>query len=225
MAHLDRTSNSDMAIQAQASSRKLPSWLPPVLGWSISAVCLLWVLRGYPIGDLIPAIQSLDWKWVVLAVAADLSVYLSHGWRWNTLLNPVVRLSFWRTVQAIYIGLFANEVLPLRTGEVIRCYLLTHWNDLRLSLGFASAALERIIDGVWMLTAFFITTAFVKHVPGEITALVQAIGVLLLLCIAALWWIVKHKHHAHAALEESKWASSLRHITEGLQLMGNARTL
>jgi len=36
---------------------------------------------------------------------------------------PVVRLRLWRTVQAIYIGLFANEVLPLRVGELIRCYL------------------------------------------------------------------------------------------------------
>src|SRR5579864_425160 len=120
--------------------RWMPSWLPQVLGYAVSVVCLLWVLHGYPLGDLIPTIRSLDWKWVIVGVAADLSVYLAHGWRWNILLSPVVRLRFWRTVQAIYIGLFANEVLPLRTGELIRCYLLAHWNDLRLSLSFASAA-------------------------------------------------------------------------------------
>ena len=65
----------------------------------------------------------------------------------------MARLKFWRIVQAIYIGLFANEVLPLRTGEVIRCYLLAHWNDLRLSLSFASAAVERLIDGFWLMGA------------------------------------------------------------------------
>ena len=41
-------------------------------------------------------------------------------------------------MQSIYIGLFANELLPLRPGELIRCYLLAHWSDLRLSLTFAS---------------------------------------------------------------------------------------
>ena len=225
MAHLDRTSNSDMAIQAQAPSRKLPSWLPPVLGWSISAVCLLWVLRGYPIGDLIPAIRSLDWKWVVLAVAADLSVYLSHGWRWNTLLNPVVRLRFWRTVQAIYIGLFANEVLPLRTGELIRCYLLAHWNDFRLSLSFASAAVERLIDGFLMLATFLITAAFVKGIPKDLLILVQFLGVLLFLGAGVLVWVVFHKQHVHVIVAESRWASTLRHIVEGLHLMGNPRTM
>ena len=102
-------------------------------------------------------------------------------WRWNTLLDPVARLKFWRTVQAIYIGLFANEVLPLRTGEVIRCYLLAHWNDLRLSLSFASAAVERLIDGFWLMGAFLITASFVANIPKDLVILVEILGVLLVI--------------------------------------------
>ena len=97
------------------------------------------------------------------------------------LLTPVARLGFWRTVQAIYIGLFANEVLPLRVGELIRCYLLTHWNNLRLSLGFASAAVERVIDGFWLLVAFIITATLVKGIPEDLTILVQVVGALLVI--------------------------------------------
>src|SRR5947207_4405298 len=139
-----------------AQRRKMPSWLPQVLGYSLSAICLIWVLRGYDFRQMASDFRTLDWRWMAIAVVADLSVYVCHGWRWNTLLAPVSRLSFWRTVQSIYIGLFANEVLPLRPGEVIRCYLLAHWNALRISVGFASAALERIIDGDWMLLAWLL---------------------------------------------------------------------
>ena len=128
-------------------------------------------------------------------------------------------------MQAIYIGLFANEVLPLRTGEVIRCYLLAHWNDLRLSLTFASAGVERIIDGIWMLVAFFVTASFVRGIPRDLTILVQALAVLLLIGTGILLWIVMHKQHAHAVLSESRWSATLRHIVEGLHLMGNAHTL
>jgi uncharacterized protein (TIRG00374 family) len=128
-------------------------------------------------------------------------------------------------VQAIYIGLFANEVLPLRPGEIIRCYLLANWNDLRLSLAFASAAVERIIDGVWMLASFFVTAAFVRSIPGEITFLVRGLGVLLFIALMGLFWVIRHKHHAHAAFQESRWSSTLRHVVEGLRLMGNPRTL
>jgi uncharacterized protein (TIRG00374 family) len=208
-----------------SSRRRIPSWLPQVAGYSLSVGCLIWVLQGYPLNDLIPTIRSLDWKWVLLAVVSDLSVYVAHGWRWNTLLVPVVRLNFWRTVQAIYIGLFANEVLPLRTGEIIRCYLLAHWNNLRLSLCFASAAVERVIDGLWMLIAFLITASFVKGIPPKLTFLVQIMGVVLLVCAAALVWIVKRKYHAHAVIGESRSSATLRHIVEGLHLMGTVRTL
>ena len=205
--------------------RKIPKWLPQILGYSLSAGCLFWVLHGYPINEVGPTLRSLDWRWVMLAVVADLSVYVAHGWRWVTLLSPVSRLSLWRTVQAIYIGLFANEVLPLRTGEVIRCYLLAHWNDLRLSLTFASWAVERIIDGIWIVIAFLLTASFVHGIPPRVTFWVQVLAVLLMLCVGALSWIVMHKHHAHAGLIEGRWTVMLRHIVEGLHLMGNPRTL
>jgi uncharacterized protein (TIRG00374 family) len=162
---------------------------------------------------------------VSVAVLADLAVYVAHAWRWNTLLAPVVRLRFWRTVQAIYIGLFANEVLPLRAGELIRCYLLAHWSDLRLSLTFASAAVERLIDGVWMLLTFVITAGFVKGMPKDLIILVQVLGALIILSTGALFWIVSTRREARAVDNESRWASTLRHVVEGLQLMGNVRTL
>jgi uncharacterized protein (TIRG00374 family) len=207
------------------SRSRIPGWLPQTLGYSISAACLIWVLHGYPLNELGPTLRALDYRWVGLAVAADLAVYVVHGWRWTTLLVPVARVGFWRTVQAIYIGLFANEVLPLRTGEIIRCYLLAHWNDMRLSLTFASAGLERIIDGVWMLAAFFVTASFVHGIPRDLTILVQALALLLVIGAGILFWIVMHKHHAHAVLSESRWSATLRHIVEGLHLMGSPRTL
>jgi uncharacterized protein (TIRG00374 family) len=47
----------------------------------------------------------------------------------------------------------------------------------------------------------------------------------LLVAGAGFVWIVRHKQHAHAAIQESRWAATLRHVIEGLQLMGHARTL
>ncbi len=205
--------------------RRFPSWLPQALGYTVSAACLAWVLRGYDFNQLSHDFRTLDWKWVALSVIADLAVYVCHGWRWQTLLAPVSRISFWRTVQSIYIGLFANEVLPLRPGELIRCYLLAHWNDLRLSVGFASAALERIIDGLWMLAVFILTTAVAKGMPPEIEFAGEAMGLVLLVLVGLFAWVLRYHHHAHAVLKESRWASTFRHIIEGLQLMGNLRTL
>jgi uncharacterized protein (TIRG00374 family) len=211
-------------VTAKASPpRKIPSWLPQAFGYTLSAACLVWVLRGYDWSMVIPAIRSLDWKWVALCVVLDLSVYVVHGWRWKILLRPVVKVRLWRTVQAIYIGLFANEVLPLRTGELIRCYLLAHWNNLRLSLSFASAGIERIFDGFWMLAAFILTAWYVT-LPGYMVDLVKVIAALLLLSVILLAYVIVHKQHAHSIARESRWASTLRHLLEGLHAMGNWST-
>jgi len=137
----------------------------------------------------------------------------------------VAKLSLPRTVQSVYIGLFANEVLPLRVGELIRCYLLAHWSGLNLSVTFASAAVERLIDGFWMLAAFLITTIFVKKIPEDLTVVVVLMGVLVAAGGVTLVWVTVHKQHAHTVLRESKWAAVLRHVVEGLHLMGNPRTL
>ena len=207
------------------SRRRMPRWLPQLPGYGLSIGCLVWVLHGYAIKGLPHEIHSLDWRWVSVGILADLAVYVVHGWRWNTLLAPVVRLRLWRTVQAIYIGLFANEVLPLRAGELIRWYLLAHWNDLRLSLSFASVAVERVIDGVWMLLAFLITAGFVRGIPRDLIILVQVLGAIIVLSAGALVWIASTRRQFYAAGSESRWSSTLRHVTEGLQLMGNPRTL
>jgi uncharacterized protein (TIRG00374 family) len=96
---------------------------------------------------------------------------------------------------------------------------------MRVSLAFASAALERIIDGFWMLAAFFMTAGIAKGIPSEIILLVQGLGVVLLLATVAFFWILLHHEHAHAAVSESRWSATLRHVVEGLRLMGNVRTL
>ncbi|HEX3877930.1 MAG TPA: lysylphosphatidylglycerol synthase transmembrane domain-containing protein [Bryobacteraceae bacterium] len=204
----------------------MPSWAPQAAGYVLSAVCLIWVLRGYPIKEeLIPALRELDWKWIAIAIGFDVSVYFVQAWRWNTLLEPVIRLGFWRTSQAIFVGLFANEVLPLRTGELIRCYLLAHWNNLRISLSFASAAVERLIDGVVLVACFMFTAGIVRGVPEDLTILVRILGIGLILLSVALMWLIRRKLDTHPVFKESRWAATFRHVVEGLHLMGNRRTL
>lgn len=205
---------------------KPPSWAPPTAGYVLSAACLVWVLHGYPIKEeLLPALRELDWKWIALAAACEVGVYLVQSWRWRTLLEPVIRLGFWRTSQAIFVGLFANEVLPLRTGELIRCYLLAHWNNLRLSLSFASAAVERLIDGVFLVACFLITSGMIRGIPEDVTILARILGGCLILLCVALLWLIRRRLDAHPAFQESRWAATFRHIVEGLHLMGNTRTL
>jgi uncharacterized protein (TIRG00374 family) len=203
---------------------KLPSWVPQALGYALSIACLAWVVHGYDWHDFLQEVRDVDWRWISLGVVFDLAVYVCHGWRWDLVLSPIRRLPFWRTVQAIYIGLFANEILPLRSGELIRGYLLAHWNGMHLSVVLASEAIERLMDGIWMLGAFLLATSFLK-LPRGVVDIVRILTVVLALGLVTLIFVVFYSRHAHAIVSESRWASVLRHVIDGLHLMGNWRSL
>lgn len=215
----------DAATFLWGTWRGLPHWAPQFLGYALSGGCLVWVFHNSKMGDLLPQLRQLEWKWVALGVALDLAVYVSHAWRWVLLFRPVSRLPFWRTVQAIYIGLFANEVLPLRVGELIRCYLVAHWNEQLISVVFASAAIERLIDGFWMILSFIAAAQHLRGIPNWLTYSVRGLEVVVIAAAALLAYVMIHKSHAHALVKESRWAATLRHVLEGLHTMGNWRML
>jgi glycosyltransferase 2 family protein len=128
----------------------------------LSLGCLVWTLRDAKLGELRDDLATMDWKWVALAVVADLGVYLLQAYRWSLLLRPVEPVGFWRSTRAVYIGLFSNEVLPGHAGEILRCYLLSIWTELPLSVALSSALIERVFDGIWLSLCLLLTLRFIQ---------------------------------------------------------------
>jgi len=117
---------------------KVPAWLIPLAGCLISAAALVWTYYDVDLKVLAKDLASTAWAWVPLAALADLLVYVWQSWRWNLLLEPVARIPLGRSVRAIYIGLFVNEILPMRPGELLRAYLQGRWSKLPFSVMFSS---------------------------------------------------------------------------------------
>src|SRR5258708_185060 len=187
------------SIPVKSRRWKVPRWLVVVATWAISIASLMWALRGYDFSQIRLAILSVKWGWVLLAVVLDLAVYVLQGWRWLTLLSPVERMGLWETVHAIFIGLFASGVLPLRPGEIIRCYLLAFWGEIPISLTLTSAAIERVLDGIWLVAAFWIAASLMS-MPRALIDFGQVLAVGVLFLSALFLYILFRKHHAHSFL-------------------------
>ena len=125
-------------------------WVVLILINLASLGCLVWALRDASFADFKDDVATISYPWVALAVATELSVYLSQAVRWRLVLRPVVTLPFWPAVRAIFVGLFASEVLPFRGGEAVRCFLVTRWTQLPFSVSVASVLIERVFDGGWL---------------------------------------------------------------------------
>jgi uncharacterized protein (TIRG00374 family) len=143
----------------------------------ISVASLVWTLHDAKLSELKDDLLEMDWWWVGLAVIADIAVYFWHGLRWSLLLKPIVPARFGQTVRAIYVGLFANEVLPFRAGELVRCYLIARWTNLPFSVAVSSAIIERIFDGVWLCACLFFALKLVMF-PRQFRPLVDGAWVL-----------------------------------------------
>jgi uncharacterized protein (TIRG00374 family) len=195
----------------------------------VSLFCLVWSLRDVKLGALKDDLATMNWWWVGLAVAADIAVYCWHAWRWSLLLHPIEPVTFWQTVRAIYVGLFANEVLPFRAGEVLRCYLMSRWTPLPFSVSLSSALIERIFDGIWLCLCLVLALNIVPH-HGHLRYLRDTgylMAVLVFVGAALLAVAMFRRHQTHAALsgDAARWKRVLRVLIDDLSLIGHSRYL
>jgi uncharacterized protein (TIRG00374 family) len=209
---------------ASAPRKRIPSWLLPALGYLLSGASLYWVFQGFDWRHALADFASLDWRYVTVAVIFDLAVYVVHGWRWNLVVQPIVKAKLWRTVQSVYIGLYANEILPLRTGEIIRCYLFAHWNHLHLPLVLSSAAIERILDGIFLFLSL-IAVSFVLPVPGYLVDGGRIMGLVVILLMVVLIYVGQRREEAKDAMQRSRIGRYLHELVDGIHAMGNPRSL
>lgn len=194
-----------------------------MLVYALSLACLIWVYRDFDWDSQMPRLRQIHWFWVLLAFTCDILVYVTQAWRWNLLLEPITPIPLLRTVQAIYIGLFANELLPLRSGEAIRCYLQSVWNGISFPVIISSALIERLFDGVWLILGFFITTFFVP-LPGQLKYGAGIVALIVLALVVLLAFAVHRKDEAHGVLDRHRWLRPLKHLIHGLHVMGLSRS-
>lgn len=155
------------------------------VAYAISAACLIWVLHDIDLSRLARETRDMAWRWVALSAVFNVLSYAAQGWRWQLLLQPVGRLSVLETTRAIYAGLFVNEVLPLRTGEVLRAYLVAQRLDTKVSSVVPSMVVERLFDGVWLAVSVAVTALLVP-LPHYLLHAGNVLGVGLLVLTALI---------------------------------------
>ncbi len=190
----------------------------------VSLGFLVWTLRDAQLADLKSDFDASDWWWVGLAIVAELSVYLLQGVRWSLVLRPVISLRFWHSVRAIFAGLFASEVIPLRAGEVLRCYLVSRWTGLPFSVSAASVLIERVFDGIWLCIGLALTFEFVQF-PRQLAYVNAGVGVFVLAGTVLLAFALFQPKSEPAPLPERGWRRRLAVLREDLALIGHSWSL
>ncbi len=162
------------------------------LSYLIAAVCLYWVFRGIRAGDLLRHIGEISWGFVLVGILFDVLSYVSQGLRWHILLRSVGDISTLKATQAVYAGLFINEILPMRVGELARGYLVSRWIPTEFVRVVPSMALERLLEAIWLAAGIGLTALFVP-LPRNLMRAFDILGIIVLAATGLFVFLVLRK--------------------------------
>lgn len=139
------------------------SWL----GFLISIVFLFLALRGQDYDLIWDSLRSADYVWIIPAMGVYFLGVALRALRWDYLLRSMARISPTQLFPVVVIGYMANNVLPLRAGELVRVYALSARHGIRKSASLATIAVERVFDGLTMLL-FFSVASITVALTGDL---------------------------------------------------------
>jgi len=150
------------------------------LGLAITIVSVWIVVRGIPIGEVVAAMQRVNF-WTLLLASAPfyvLSVYL-RALRWRHLTDPVAKIETSTLFRAASIGFLANNLLPLRMGEIIRSVTLANEAGVSRSAILGTVVIERVLDVVAVLLLAAVSLSWVGA-QSDAAGILQEGSILLL---------------------------------------------
>jgi len=214
----------ETVAEAPRGGRGIARWVIPAVGYLVSAASLVWVFSRFPYRELEHRIRALDWPWVALAVAIEIAIYFADAWRWRELLQPVGRPSFGAALQAVFVGIFANDVLPARTGELLRCFVLTYESPVKLPVAFASEAILRIMDGIWIVVLYLIV-AYTANSNKLVTDGMWVFAAVIAASAALIAFVLFRREHAGELMQAQPWAARLMGHLHEIHRLGQWRAL
>jgi glycosyltransferase 2 family protein len=181
----------------------------------------VWTLRDAQLGRLFSDIAALHPARIGFCVACIVAVYFVQGFRWTLILAPVAKLGALPASRAVFVGLFASEVFPIRAGEVIRCYLVSRWTKLPFSVSLASVLIERLFDGVLMWAGIQYALREI-HVPRRIELAADTLGAVVLGGFVLVGFALFRPRLEHERMPESGWRRRWFVLQEDLALIGHS---
>jgi len=132
------------AIPAEARSRwgQAGRW---IAGLGVAGISCWLLVRRLDWRDVATALGSADYRWAVAAVLAIVGTFFTRTWRWQALLwQSKVRVR--PALTALLVGQVVNQILPMRSGDVVRAVWIGPERETGAAEALGSIALEKVWD-------------------------------------------------------------------------------
>jgi glycosyltransferase 2 family protein len=154
-----------------------------IVGFVISLVLLYFSLKDIRFQEIMATLLRANLWLIPVPLVFILIAVVLCSFRWFRLTGSGVH--FMDTFAALMIGLFVNNVLPARIGEVARAYVISKKRGLSFTYSFSTVLLDRFFDLTGLLLIAFIFFPD-KSLPAAVSRSIYILIAFLIFCIACL---------------------------------------
>ena len=124
-----------------------------LIGVVITIALLAWSMRNVDFSEMMAEIRTAKPVPVLLGVLLATGSFVLRAVRWKLLLraDTGVDVPFWPRWHAVAMGFMANNLLPLRAGELVRAYAISTLGNVRLTGAITSLVVERVFDALTLV--------------------------------------------------------------------------
>jgi len=130
------------------------------LGLFVSLLFLILFLSQLDFAKTATEFSQADYRFLVPAVSIYFVALYFRTFRWRYLLYPIKILPVPNLYPIVIVGYMANNLLPMRLGELVRSYYLEKKEDVSKASSLATIAVERVFDGLTLLFLAAIASLF-----------------------------------------------------------------
>lgn len=126
---------------------------PRRLWWPIAAaiavaLALVWLLSGVDFDRLYDVVATAEAGYLVLLPLTAAAEQILRAWKWRQLLYAIRPVGTLRLFGTIMAGYFVGMLIPLGISPLVRSWLVARLEALKTSAVLATAAIDRLVDGV-----------------------------------------------------------------------------
>jgi uncharacterized protein (TIRG00374 family) len=176
--------------------QKTKGGLDPMKRWQfwvgaiVSIMFLFFALRKVDLASAWQAALSARQSDLLLAWLCLLASYIVRAWRWRIIMYSIKPASFWTMWRVFVVGFMANNILPVRMGEIVRAYVLGQIIEVNAASVLGTIAVERVLDVIMVLMLLAVGVAFgmLAGIGGSVWLGAAMVGVLIAgVLVLAVW--------------------------------------
>lgn len=147
---------------------KINKWFAVGFGIVISLVFLWFAFRNLNPAEVWEQIQQVNVGWLIAGALVYFIGVTLISLRWRFLLRSTQSVSLRSLIPLVLIGYMGNNLYPFRSGEILRIILLQRNTGIPVTRAATTVFVERVFDGLVMLTFIAVALLFVDIQAVEI---------------------------------------------------------